>query len=128
MSFSQMPMLAPRARRVALERDGQVDPDQRAILADEALLQRVTRLLAPHERDELLEAGGQIIRMRDLLPGLLEQLLAGVADDLAELLVDAQEAALEVTMSDADRNALPPGILRSSAVQQNRHLVGGDAE
>jgi len=31
----------------------------------------------------------------------LEQLLAGVAHDLAELLVDAQEAALDITFGDA---------------------------
>ena len=125
-------------RRVAPERDGLVDPDERAILADEALLQRVTGLLAPQEWEELLEAGRQIIGMRDVLPGLLEQLLAGVADDLAELLVDAQEAALEITVGDADPRvleraaepllALPQGILRSSAVQQDGHLVRGDAE
>src|SRR5262249_45609347 len=59
-------------------------------------------------------------------------------DDLAELLVDAQEAALDITVSDADPGvleraaesllALPQGILCSSAVQQNGHLVRGDAE
>src|SRR5207302_10030343 len=88
-------------RRVAPERDDLVDPDQRAILADEALLQRVTGLLAPQKWEELLEAGGPIIGVRDVLPSLLQQLLGGVADDLAELRVDAQEAALEITVGDA---------------------------
>src|SRR5258708_26304224 len=108
------------------------------MLADVALLQRVTGLLAPQEWEELLEAGGQLIGVRDVLPGLLEQLLAGVAHDLAELLVDAQEAALDVTVGDADPGvleraaepllALLQGVLRSSAVQQDGHLVRGDAQ
>src|SRR5205823_8355049 len=103
-------------------------PDHRTVLADVALLQRETGLFAPQEWEELLEAGGQIIGVRDVQPGLLEQLRAGVADDLAELLVDAEEAALDITVSDADGRvleraaepllALPKGILRASAVQQ----------
>src|SRR5262245_20069086 len=40
------------------------------------------------------------------MPGLFEQLLAGVADDGAELLVDAQEPALGVRVGDADRGVL----------------------
>src|SRR5262249_18896046 len=127
-----------RPRRVAPERDGLVDPDRRTILADEALLQRVTGLLAPQEWEELLEAGGQIIGVRDVLPGLLEQLLAGVADELAAPPVAAQEAALEIPVGDAAPRvleraaepllALPQGILRSSAIQQDGHLVRGDGQ
>jgi hypothetical protein len=44
--------------------------------------------------------------VRDVLEGPLEQLLAGVADDGAELLVDAQEAARDVYLGDADRRIL----------------------
>ena len=44
--------------------------------------------------------------MRDVLKGLLEQFRAGVADDGAELLVDAQQLAREVRVGDADARIL----------------------
>ncbi len=44
--------------------------------------------------------------MRYIPDGLLQQFLAGVADDGAELLVDAQEAARGVPVGDADRRVL----------------------
>src|SRR5262249_12798902 len=67
-----------------------------------------------------------------------EQFITGVADDGAELLVDAQEAAGGVYVGDADSRvleraaeplfALAQGVLRSSPVQQDGHPVRGDAE
>src|SRR6516162_11315409 len=44
--------------------------------------------------------------MRYMPDGLLQQFLAGVADDGAELLVNAQEAARGVPVGDADRRVL----------------------
>ena len=40
--------------------------------------------------------------MSDVLPGHCEQLVAAVADDVAELLVDEQESAGEILVGDAD--------------------------
>ena len=94
------------ARRVPLERDDQLPPDERAVLAEITFLQRQAGRLAPQRRRRHVAARGQVVGVRDVMPGLFEQLLAGVADDGAELLVDAQEPALGVRVGDADRGVL----------------------
>ena len=60
------------------------------------------RIKAPNSR----EVGRQVIGVRDVRDGLADQLRAGVADDLAHLLVDAQEAALGVDVGNADGRVL----------------------
>ena len=92
--------------RVPLERGEQVDPDERAVLADVALLQSESGRFALPQHRERVDGDGQIIGMRYILDVLLQQFLAGVADDRAELLVDAQEAARGVPVGDADRRVL----------------------
>ena len=52
------------------------------------------------------EAGRHIISVSDVLPSPCEQLVAGVADDVAELLVDPQEAARDILVGDADSGVL----------------------
>ena len=44
--------------------------------------------------------------MRDVLEGPGEQLLAGVADDIAQPFVDAQEAAVGIAVRDTDSRVL----------------------
>ena len=62
------------ARRIALEGNRYVDPDQGAILTDVPLLQRVAGQFAPHEREVLLEFRLQILGVGDVLEGPREQL------------------------------------------------------
>jgi hypothetical protein len=93
-------------RRVAAERDGQVDPDHRAVLADVPLHQGVIRDLPAHEPVELVEFRCQVLGVRDVAEGSCEQLLAGEADDVAILLVDAEEAASDIFVGDADGRIL----------------------
>src|SRR5262249_23610232 len=73
------------ARRVPLKRNEPLRPDERAVLADEALLQSEVRGFAPKQRRVRIDAGCQIVGMRDVLIRPLEQFLAGVADDRATL-------------------------------------------
>ena len=118
---------------------------ERAVLADVALLQRVAGQLAPHQRGVLLEFGRQILGVRDVLERPLEQLVAGVADDLAVLLVDAEAAAVGILVGDADGGVLegaaepllalaqrllgPPvvGDVDAAADEPNRSALAGRA-
>ena len=75
-------------------------------LADVSLLQREAGRLAPQECLRQVNAGGEVVGVRDVLAGPLEQLLASVAEDGAELLVHAQEAAVEMPVADADGGVL----------------------
>ena len=65
--------------------------------------------------------------MRNIPDGLLQQFLGGVAEDGAELLVDAQEAARGVPVGDADRRVLERAAEPLLAVAQVRD-VGAGAE
>ncbi len=113
------------ARRVALEREAQVDPDERAVLADVALLHRVTGQFSPKESGIVFKLGRQVFGLCEVLERLLDQLLARIADDLAEALVDAEQATVGILVGDADggvleraaepRLALPERFLRPVA-------------
>ena len=65
--------------------------------------------------------------MRDARAGPLEQLVARVAEDGAELLVHAQEAAVEMPVADADGGVLERAAEPLLAVAQLRD-VGAGAE
>src|SRR5262249_31289347 len=94
------------ARRVPLERGELFPPDERAVLADVALLQPEGGRFAPPQRRERVDAGCQVVGVRDVPKRLLEQFLAGVADDGAELLVDAEEGPGAPPVGEADRRIL----------------------
>src|SRR5437764_937698 len=83
-------------RGVARERDGQVDPHDRAVLAHVALLEvRRVELARAHARPWLV--GDIAIRgVRDVLHGATDQLLGGIAEHAAKLRVGAQQAPLEI--------------------------------
>src|SRR5262249_1125329 len=118
------------ARRVALERDAQLHPDGRAVPAEVTLLHYEAGRLTPQECPRQLGAGWQVVGVRDVPDGPLEQLLAGVADDGAELLVDAQEAAPDAHVGDADRRVLEPPAEPLLALAQRflGPLVIGDVD
>src|SRR5262249_35542703 len=89
-----------------LKRAEQFPPYKRAVLADVALLQpEGVRFALPQSR-ERVAGGGQVMGMRYIPDGLLQHFLPGVAENVAQLLVDAQEAARGVPVGDADRRVL----------------------
>src|SRR5258708_39169439 len=71
--------------------------------------------------------GIQLIRVDDVSKGLVKQFLTGVADDSAELLVDAEETAGGVAVDDADGCVLKRAAEPLLAVAQLRD-VGAGAE
>src|SRR5262249_56591796 len=77
-----------------------------AAFAAVALPQRVTGTRAPPEPGDAVEAHLQVRGVGDVLEGLAEQLLTGVADDGAEFLVEAQQAPIELPVPDADPRVL----------------------
>jgi hypothetical protein len=89
--------------RVAHQGHSQVDPEDRAILVEIALLQRVARDLAVQHLAHAREIGVEVVGMGDVLEGLGEQLFARVAELFAEPRVDPQPAPVEADMRDADR-------------------------
>src|SRR5439155_24473684 len=60
------------------------------------------------------------VGVRDVLAGPLDQLVARVADDGAELLVHAQEAAVEILVADADGRVLERAAEPLLALPQRR--------
>ena len=81
----KMPRLAVGAPH---QRDGPVDPDQRAILADIAPLHRIDWPLPRQELAHRLRIGLQVVRMLDVLECDLRQFLDGVSEDFAQLVID----------------------------------------
>ena len=86
---------------VAHQRDGEMDPDRRAVLAQIALLEpRRLQFARAH-------AGARgiglvaVLGMREFLHRAPDQLLVGIAENRAQAAVDAQEASVHVHVSDA---------------------------
>ncbi len=94
------------SRRLDLERDGHVGPDEGAVFADETFLHTVTGGFTPLQGVKFSEVIRQILGVRYLRERLPDQLSRGVAEDLADSLVEAQEMAAEVLMGDADSRVL----------------------
>ena len=80
-------------------------PDGRAVLADVPLFERVAGYFSPRELMEPFDAG-EIVGVRQVLDAPPEDLLAGVAEDVALPLVDAKPSALEIEMADANSGVL----------------------
>ena len=91
---------------VAHERDRQQHPALRAVRADVALFHAVAAPLAGDHLTHELEVGLEVVRVRDVLEGQLQQLSGLVPDDLGEGAVDAQEGAVESDQRHADRGLL----------------------
>ena len=85
--------------RVPDEGDGEEHRDEVALAVDIALLQLVPARLAREEPAHVGEVGLEVVRMRDVLEHAREQLVLGVADDLAEGPVDAAASGRPWTRS-----------------------------
>ena len=101
----EVPGLASRAPH---ERDGQVDPHRGTVPADIALLHRVVSDLAGEEPGGPAPGPLQVVGVGDVLEGPAQQLLARIADDRAEPVVDPQPAAV-----DRRRGRCPPPPART---------------
>ena len=94
----EVPGLPQRRSR---QRDGQVDPHPRTVPADVALLHGVGLDLAGEHLPHVGEVPVEVVGVGDVLERQPQQLLARVADDRAEPVVDAQEAALQADVGNA---------------------------
>ena len=94
---------------VAQQRNRETGPDDAAIPVDVTFFHRVgldlIRQHLPHQPDILF----QILGMGDVMKGLLQQLLARVADHGAQAVVDQQPAAVGRDMRHPDRRLLEGG-------------------
>src|SRR5260370_4903101 len=94
-----------RTLRGPHQRDGNMRPDERAILADAALVHRVLIYLAGEQVLEVLATRGEVVGVGDVLEGERRELRAFVTQEVAEPLVEAQPAPLRADVSDADHRA-----------------------
>ena len=85
--------------------DGEVGEDDAAVLAHEAFFQHVTVNFASSEPLELRHIGGQVFRVGQLRPRQPRQLLACIAQHLANLVVDLNPAFLRRSDRHADQLA-----------------------
>ena len=88
------------------ERDGQLDADERLIIADVSLLRRVRRDLPGQESPGVGEVGFAVFGVGDVPERQPHHLIVAVAHDAAERLVDPQPAAVQPDVGDADRRLL----------------------
>src|SRR5207248_582662 len=89
------------ALRAARERDRQVDPQQRAVLAQIAFFELYRAHVPGMHQGALLVRGVAIFRMRDVLHRAAGQLRLAVAEHLAQLAVDELKAPREIDVRDA---------------------------
>ena len=76
------------------ERDRQARPYDLSVLTDVALVHPVAGALVREDLLDVGEVGVEIVRVRDVLEGALEQFLLGVAGQLTQRPVDPQPAAV----------------------------------
>jgi hypothetical protein len=73
------------------------------------------------------QGGLEVVGIGDLLEGLLQQLLAGIAEDIAELVVDPQPPSVQRGVGDADSGLLegnPETLLTLSKLLLRLLLLG----
>jgi hypothetical protein len=107
---------------VAHERDAEQDPDDAAVLAEVPLLHPVARPLAGDRLLQVGEVGVEIVGMRDVLERQVEQLVLGVADDLAEGGVHLDEAPVRADERHPDRRRVEGAA--EALVRLAQQLVG----
>ena len=98
-------MIRP-ALGIPLDRRGHGRPQARAILAEVAPVDRIGRPLAAEQPVRQLLDAGPILRVGEIHPGPPEQLFTGVAEEVAELLIDARPSAVDPHVRDADGRVL----------------------
>ena len=86
--------------------DGEIHPDDAPILADIALFQLVLGKLAGPDPTNEIQAGGEVVRMCELLDLELQELFALVTSDLAKTLIDRNPILTQGEVGDPDRRLL----------------------
>jgi hypothetical protein len=87
---------------IARERGGEIGPDHLAVLAKIPLLHGEARDLAGKHAATQAQIGGEVRGVGKLLEIALQELVAPAAEDAAELVVDAEEAAIGTEELDTD--------------------------
>ncbi len=82
-------------RSIALQGHREPDPHNTAVLADVTLVHRIVRDLASQKLARIVEIGGKIAMMRDVLETFGKKFLAAVAGDLAEAIIDLEPGAIK---------------------------------
>src|SRR5215472_10572366 len=95
---------------VAYDAERGIGPNDAGVLADVALQEGEGVRFAGTKLGDALDGGRAIVGVSDIEKTQLHELLAGVTEDVAELLVDPKELALGVGVSHADS-----GLLESPA-------------
>src|SRR5260370_32394975 len=95
-----------RTLRGPRQRDGDMRPDERAILADKALLHRVLIYLAGEQALEVRVTRVEVGGVGDVLVGARRELHAVVTEEVAEPLVEAQPASLWADLGNAGPRAV----------------------
>src|SRR5207249_10954047 len=88
------------------DRHSEIDPDDRAISAEEPLFDLVFRQLAAANAANEFQARRDIVRIGEILDLLFENLLSRIASDLAITLVDRDPLLLEGQVSNANGGLL----------------------
>ena len=94
---------------VGRQRDRQQRPDHAPVGVDVALVHLVGRAPAGEHVVDEREVGVEVVGVREVLERELQQLLLGVADELAQRLVDVEPLALEPDQRHADRRVVERG-------------------
>jgi hypothetical protein len=106
------------AGRVPDGRGGHVDPDRVPVRADEALLQGVGRKVAGHEPGVQLLVLAGVVRVGQVATGATDQVPLGIAGQLAELRIDAEEPAVRAGLAHPDGGTLVDGPELALALAQ----------
>jgi hypothetical protein len=112
----------------AAHRDRDADPGHRAVLAPVALLQPEGLQLARRQLLPLPVADVAVLGVGDVLDREREQFVARVAEQVAQPLIDVQEAAVEADVGDADRRQLDGALEALLALLQPRLRFRAPAE
>src|SRR5262249_51967467 len=107
--FDKRDKVVRRTILPARQGTSQVDPHDGAVLEIVALLHHVILDLARQQPPRLVPIRLQVVWMGDVVEGLRHRLLAGVADDVAETLIDLQPAAVRSDAGNADGGVLEDG-------------------
>ena len=125
--------LTDAARLVAHGAERIGDPDERSVLADQALLDR-DALASLQQLVELGDRRRQVVAKGDVLHPQPEQLRLGAPGDLAEPVIDHREAAIEIDQRDAARRLAEQGaqprlaLLQGVLCRDARRRLADDAE
>ena len=121
--------VAGRAGLVVRRRDAVVDPDQRVVLADVALVDDEVRHSSGEQIHDQASGSGDIVGMGEAGAVEAHEFLGRIAGDAAEGVVDLEEAGIGSQQSDADGGGVEDGAQPLLAVARDgsRLFRGGAA-